>query len=118
MAKGAKEFQLKKSAFLFFISYFTVSVTPSIDKPESSNDFMFLIKSFIFSFKINKVNPFPALIAPFPLIFLWNLFIAFEFKLLTNPDTLTLAKGIAIFVSDFFLKLHNQEPKILLTELF
>ena len=36
----------------FFISCFTVSVTPSIDTPESSNDFMILIISFISSFKI------------------------------------------------------------------
>ena len=46
---------------------------------------------------MNKVNPFPVLTAPFPLIFLSNLFIAFEAKLLTNPGKLSLAKGIARF---------------------
>ena len=43
----------------FFVSCFTVSVTPSINTPESSNDFMVLIISFISSLEINKVNPFP-----------------------------------------------------------
>ena len=40
-------------------------------------------------FEINKVNPFPSLTAPLPLIFLANLLIAFEVKLLTNPDKLS-----------------------------
>ena len=62
---------------------------------------MILIVSFISSFEINRVNPFPTLTAPFPLIFLSNLFISFEVKLLTYPDKLSLAKGIAIFVSAF-----------------
>ena len=56
----------------------------------------------MFSVEINKVNPFPALTAPFPLIFLSNLFIAFKGKLHTNLGKLSLAKGIAIFVSAFF----------------
>ena len=38
------------------------------------------------SFETNKVNPFPALTALFPLISLSNLFIALEVKLLTNSD--------------------------------
>ena len=84
-----------KSAFLFFISCFTVSVIPSSNTFESSNDFMILITSFISSFKINKVNLFPALTVPFPFIFLSNLFFAFEVKLLTNSGKLSLAKGIA-----------------------
>ena len=45
---------------------------------------MILIKSFISLFEMNNVNPFPALKAPFPLIFISNLFIAFEVRLLTN----------------------------------
>ena len=61
--------------------------------------------------RLNKVNPFPALTAPFPLIILSNLFIAFEVRLLTNPGKLSLAKGIPICVSGFFPKLPNQEPK-------
>ena len=63
------------------------------------------------SVEINKVNPFPPLTAPFPLIFLSNLFIEFEVKLLTNQSNLSLAKGIAMFVSAFFPKLPNQDPK-------
>ena len=72
---------------------------------------MILIISFITSLELNKVNPFPALTAPFPLIFLSNLFMALEVKLLTNPGKLSLAKGIAMFVGAFFPKLPNQEPK-------
>ena len=72
---------------------------------------MILIISFISSLEINKVNPFLALTSPFPLIFLSNLFIAFEVKLLTNPRKFSLAKGIAIFFSAFFPKLPDQEPK-------
>ena len=56
---------------------------------------------FISSFKINKVNRFPALTAPFPLIFLSNLLIAFEAKLFTNPGKLYLAIRIGIFVGAF-----------------
>ena len=63
---------------------------------QSSNDVIILILSFIFSFKTNKVNPFPAQTAPFSLIFLSNLFIAFEVKLVTNPGKLFLTKEIAI----------------------
>ena len=53
---------------LFFIS-FTVSVTPLINKPESSDDFIIFIISFISSFEIYKVNTFPALAALFPFKF-------------------------------------------------
>ena len=45
----------------------------------------------------------PALAAPFLLIFLSNLFIAFDVKLLTNLGKLSSVKGIATFVSAFFL---------------
>ena len=44
-------------------------------------------------------------------MFLSNVFIAFEVKLLTNPGKLFLGKGIAIFASAFFPKLPNQELK-------
>ena len=81
-----------------FISCFTVLVTLSINKTlESSYDFMVLIIWFTSSFEINKVIPFPALGALFQLIFLSNLFIAFEAKLLTGPGELSLAKEIATF---------------------
>ena len=72
---------------------------------------MILIMSLISSFEINKVNLFSALTAPFSLIFLSNLFIALEVKLLTNQSKLSLAKGIALYVSAFFSKLPNQERK-------
>ena len=57
--------------------------------------------------KINKVNRFFSLGAPVLLVFLSNLFIAFESKLLTNLGKLSIAKRIAKFVSLFKL------PKIL-----
>ena len=82
-----------------------------MNTPKSSNDSLFLITSSIPSFEINKVNPFPALTAPFLLAFVSNLFIASEVKLLTNPGKLSLAKGIAMFVSAVFLKLPKQEPE-------
>ena len=109
-AKGANN-SPKNPPSYFFISCFTVSVTPSINTHKSSNDFMVLIISFKSSLETNNANPFPALTAPFLLIFLLNLFIAFEVKLLTNQGKLSLAKRIAIFVSAFFPKLPNQEPK-------
>ena len=70
-----------------------------------------MIISFISPFKINKVNPFPALTAPFPHIFLSNLFIAFEVKLPTNPSKLSLDKRTAMFAYAFFSKLPNHESK-------
>ena len=62
---------------------------------------MILIISFISSFKINKVNLFPALKAPFPLISLSNLFTALEAKLLTNSGKWSPAEGIARSVITF-----------------
>ena len=53
---------------------------------------MILLISFISSIEINKINHFPVLTAPFPLIFLSNLFIASEAKLLIDPGKLSLAK--------------------------
>ena len=90
----------------FFIWSFNVLATPSINTSKFPSDFMILIRSFISSFKINKGNP----TALFLLIFSFKL-IAFEAKLLTNPDKLSLVKGVAIFVSAFFPKLPNQEPE-------
>ena len=52
---------------------------------------------------MNKVNHFPALTAPFGLIFLSNLFIVFEVILFTNPGKLSLGKGIAMFYSAFLV---------------
>ena len=61
----------------FFIWCFAVSVTPSIYTPDSSDDLMIWI-ILISSFEINKLNSLPTLTASFPLIFLSNLYIAFE----------------------------------------
>ena len=47
-----------KFTFLFFISFLTVLVTPAINMPQSSNNFMILIISFISSFDINELNTF------------------------------------------------------------
>ena len=82
--KGANRVP-RSSSSCFFSLFFTFSVTPSINTPESSNDFLILIISFISEFRINKVNSFPVLTAPFSLIFLSNLYIAFEVKLPTVP---------------------------------
>ena len=113
VAKGAEKAPRNQSS-CFLISCFTISVTPSANTPESSNDFIILIISFISSFEINKVNAFPAETSYFPLIFLSNLFIALEVKLLTNQGKLSLPKRkstFVSFVSAFLRKLANQEPK-------
>ena len=64
---------------------------------------MILIVPFISLFKINVVNPFPALTALFPLIFLSNIFFAFGAKLLTNAGKSSIAKGIARSFSAFLV---------------
>ena len=109
--KGLKALTKLQEIRLLVFSCFTVSVIPSTNPPKYSNYIMILIISFISSFKINKVNHFISLTARFVLIFLSNLFSAFEANLLTNPGKLSLAKGRAIFVSAFFCKLPNQERK-------
>ena len=83
----------------FFISCFTVSVMPSINTFESSNDFVILIILFISSFEINRINLFPAQTAPFPLLFFSSFFIAFKAELFNNPSKISVAKGIQTFVS-------------------
>ena len=67
-----------------FIFCFTVSVAPSNNRPDFSSDSTNLIISFICSFEMNKVNSFPALTVPRPLIFLSNLSGANEIALVTN----------------------------------
>ena len=67
-AKGVNKTPRNPTSY-FLISCFTVSLSPSINTTESSNGFIIFIISFIFSFEISKVNPFPALTAPFPLFF-------------------------------------------------
>ena len=72
---------------------------------------MILITTFIYLIEINKLNSFPALTALSPLTFLSNLFIAFQAKLLINPNKQSLAKKIAISVNYLFAKLPYPEPK-------
>ena len=67
VAEGAKKAQRNLLSFFYFM--FCFSVTPSINTPKSSNDFITFKLSFIFSFEIRKVNPFPVLTAPFPVTF-------------------------------------------------
>ena len=113
-AKGANKAP-RNPYFCFFISCFTVLVTPSINTPKPLNDFMILIISFISSFEMNKANPFPVLTARFPLILLSKVFMAFEAAfetaLLTDPDNLSLAKEEAKYVTTFLRNLSKQEPK-------
>ena len=70
---------------------------------------MNLIIPSISSFKVIKINSFHVLTALFPIVFLSNLYTAFEGKLFTSPGKLYLAKGIV--ASTNLPKLHNQEPK-------
>ena len=109
--KGLARLQDVSLLLLFFFLCFTDSVTPTNNKLECSNGFLVLIISSISSFEINNFNPFPALTAPFPIIFLSIFLIAFEVKLLTNQGKLFLANGIVSFLSAFFPKVANQEPK-------
>ena len=53
-----------------FISCFTISVAPLVNRPNFSSDSTILIMSSVSSFEIKKVKLFPALTTPFPLIFL------------------------------------------------
>ena len=76
LAKGANKTP-RKLLSSFLILSFTVSVTPS---PESSHGFVILIVSATSSFEINKVNPFPALTAPRPVILYLNLYITLVVK--------------------------------------
>ena len=62
---------------------------------------MIFIILFIFSFKVNNLNPLPALTDLFPLILLSNLFIACEVIFFNNPGKLPLAKGIATLIRAF-----------------
>ena len=58
---------------------------------------------------MNKVNPYPALTAPLPLIFLSNLFIAFEAKFLTDAGKVSLTKGIYLNYLTYYKEVHQTE---------
>ena len=104
--------KLQGIRFLVFLFHvFFLSVTLSINTRKSSKVFMNLIMLFISSFRIIKINSFPVLTAVFPIIFLSNLYTAFEGKLFTSPSKLSLAKGIVTSIITNLSKLPNQEPK-------
>ena len=71
---------------------------------------------------MDKVNPFPALTAPYPLILLSNLFIAFktafEAILLYNLGNLAIVKGTPYFNISILPNLSNQRPKVHQIKLF
>ena len=84
----------------------------------SSNGSIIFTISWIYSFDVNKVNPFPALAPPSPLLFLSNSFIVLAVKLLTNPCKLPLAGGIVKFVKvKVFLNYLKQKTKRSVIEL-
>ena len=58
----------RNSPSCFVFSSFTVSVAPSVKRPKSPSDFAVLI-TYKSSFEMIKVDLFPALAAPCPLIF-------------------------------------------------
>ena len=118
-AKEANK-EVKKTCLLVFLFHvFSVSVIPSINTFAYFNDFMRFTISLISSFKINKVNPFRTLTAPFPLNFLPNLCTTFRVRLLTSSGKLSLAKEIAKFVSVFFwVNYLTKKQKFHLTQLF
>ena len=69
----------------FYLGFFTVSVTPSINRQVLSSDSTILIISFMSSFEINEVIPFPANTAPLSKID--------EVALVANLGKTSLAKG-------------------------
>ena len=62
VTKGANKAR-RNQHYWVFVSCFTVWIIPS------SNDIMILIKPFIPSFEISKVNLFPVLTTPSPITF-------------------------------------------------
>ena len=99
----------------FFDSCFTISVAPSINRPESSGHFTILIISSISSYEMNNVNPFPALTAPYPLVFLSNLFNTGDDPLVANSDKISFAKRTSrpnnAFLSKLLIILPNALPR-------
>ena len=90
----------------FFISCFTISLTPLISRPEFSNDSTILIISSISSFEINN----PALNVPCP-VFYSNLSNTEEVVLVTNLGKTSLAKGTARSNNTFLPSLLNVLPR-------
>ena len=99
----------------FCISNVTVSVAPSISKPNFCSNSAHLLLWCSSSFEINKVNPFSALTASYPLIFLSNLSNTDEFALDANLGKTPLAKGRAsynnVFLHKLFILVSNILPR-------
>ena len=68
---------------------------------------MILIISSTSSFEMNKVNPFPALMAPCPLIFLSSLYNTDEVALVANLGKTCLSKETARSNNAFLPKLPH-----------
>ena len=66
-----------------FISFFTVSLAPAVKRLYFSSTSVLIISS-ISSVEVNKVNPFPAVTSPLPLIFFPKLFFAFAVAFATK----------------------------------
>ena len=98
---------------VFFISCFTFSLAPSINKPEFSSDSTILIISSKSSFNINKVSPPPALRGPYLLIFLSNLSNIDEVAFVAKLAKTFLSKGTATSISTFLTKLPFILPNAL-----
>ena len=88
--KGANK-ALRNPYSCFFISCFTISLTPLINTPESSSFFRILIILFTLHSKWSEFST--GWCSSFFSYISSNLFIA----LIINPAKLSLAKGIAIF---------------------
>ena len=97
----------------FFISCFTFSLAPSINKPQFSSDSTILIISSKSSFNINKVSPPPALRGPYLLIFLSNLSNIDEVAFVAKLAKTFLSKGTATSISTFLTKLPFILPNAL-----
>ena len=89
---------------LIFYFMFTVSVPPPINRPQFPSDFTIHILSSISSFEMNKVNLFPTLMDPHPLIFSFK-FITDKVALFANSGKTSSAKGTVRSVNAFLPKL-------------
>ena len=66
---------LRNPPSCFFISCFTVSVAPSSNRPDFYSGSRFLMIFSISSFEMNIVDLFPALTAPCPLFFFFQIYL-------------------------------------------
>ena len=93
--------------FLSFTSCSAVSVASSINRTDFSIDSTILIMSYISSFQVNIVDPFPALTAPFPLIYLSYISNIDKIAFVANVGKKCLPKRITRSNNTFLPKLTN-----------